>query len=314
MTAMTLLFDSACGVCSATAAAAERESQGQLQVRSLREPGVRTLLDEHAKGWSWKPMLLVGSQDAPSVLTGAAMTRRLLSVLGVRSTWAVMRSMTSAASAPVSGMSRRAALRAAGGTVLAVGAIAVGAPAVGAQPAAEEPIDGADLDRLVERTTGSEAGAHAVAAILAAGYTTDGASPVAYNTDSGETVVMVFYPSSTNPATEAAALIQSTRASGEARTRVEFVNADLAAEERDRAQPLSSLQAQLGPVFNPPGVETLEDAGAYISCVAFCVGGSCGGLAARCRLIPFLAAALACMVGVCGSKARVCHNSCRGLW
>lgn len=50
MTAMTLLFDSACGVCSATAAAAERESQGQLQVRSLREPGVRTLLDEHAKG------------------------------------------------------------------------------------------------------------------------------------------------------------------------------------------------------------------------------------------------------------------------
>lgn len=69
----------------------------------------------------------------------------------------------------------------------------------------------------------------------------------------------------------------------------------------------------LGPRFGAPG-HAARGKGEYISCLACCVGGSCGANALRCRAALLMAAVLACMVAVCGSKVRGCHGSCQRLW
>jgi hypothetical protein len=55
---------------------------GRLQVRSLRDPEVRTLLDRARPGWRWEPMLLEVEGERVRVFTGLAMRWRLVQVLG----------------------------------------------------------------------------------------------------------------------------------------------------------------------------------------------------------------------------------------
>lgn len=317
MSTLTLLFDSDCARCSSTARAAEEESAGALSVRSLRDPEIRALLDRHRPGWSWRPMLVVEDGSAVKVLAGAAMLRKLVSVLGTRRSWVVMSSVVrESGGAPAAGMSRRTALRGAGGTVLAVAGIAMGAKFAAAQPPSGEDdptISGAELDELVRRTTQSADGRSAINEIAAAGYDTGNPHGAAFADEAGGTVTMVFYPSTTNEETEAAALIQEASTSGAVRTKIEYVRGDLAAEERAGDELLSSLQVESGSQFGAPGLAA-RGKGEYISCLAFCVGGSCGANALRCRAALFMAAVLACMVAVCGSKVRGCHGSCQRLW
>jgi len=53
-----LLFDSGCSLCSSIARKVEDVTAGKLVARSLRDPDVRSILDEVNPGWRWEPMLL----------------------------------------------------------------------------------------------------------------------------------------------------------------------------------------------------------------------------------------------------------------
>jgi hypothetical protein len=55
---------------------------GRLQVRSLRDPEVWTLLDRARPGWRWEPILLEVEGERVRVFTGLAMRWRLVQVLG----------------------------------------------------------------------------------------------------------------------------------------------------------------------------------------------------------------------------------------
>lgn len=68
-------------------------------------------------------------------------------------------------------------------------------------------------------------------------------------------------------------------------------------------------------ITRPSGYEALPMGPAeYFSCIAFCVGANCGVQATRCRVLIHMAAVLACMTAICGSKVKTCHNICRQTW
>ena len=77
-----LLYDAGCSVCAALAREVEALSGGRLQVRSLRDPEVRALLDRAHPGWRWEPMLIEIEGERVRVFTGLSLRARLVQVLG----------------------------------------------------------------------------------------------------------------------------------------------------------------------------------------------------------------------------------------
>lgn len=59
-----LLFDSGCSLCSALASEIERETDGWLTARSLRDQEVQAWLDRAQPGWHWEPTLLEAANVA----------------------------------------------------------------------------------------------------------------------------------------------------------------------------------------------------------------------------------------------------------
>jgi predicted DCC family thiol-disulfide oxidoreductase YuxK len=86
-----LLFDSGCTLCRELAQAVEKESDGRLAVRSLREAEVQRLLDQARPGWSWEPTLLEVEGKNTKAYTGIAMLIRMAHGLGLRRAWRVAR-------------------------------------------------------------------------------------------------------------------------------------------------------------------------------------------------------------------------------
>lgn len=84
-----LLFDSGCALCSGLASAIERESDGWLSARSLRDKRIQGVLNRERPGWQWEPTLLEVDNEQVRVLTGLAMRVRLLGGLGLRRSWRV---------------------------------------------------------------------------------------------------------------------------------------------------------------------------------------------------------------------------------
>ena len=79
-----LLFDSGCSLCTSIARQVENASDGKLMARSLRDPDVRSVLDEVKPGWRWEPMLLEVDGDRRRVYAGVGLRARLVRVLGPR--------------------------------------------------------------------------------------------------------------------------------------------------------------------------------------------------------------------------------------
>lgn len=84
-----LLFDSGCSLCTELAKAIERETDGRLKARSLREPEVKVLLDRAQPNWRWEPTLLEVDGERVRAFTGLAMRTRLLMKLGLKRTWRI---------------------------------------------------------------------------------------------------------------------------------------------------------------------------------------------------------------------------------
>lgn len=106
-----LLFDAGCSVCTRLAENIERESDGWLMARSLRDPDVKTLLDAAKPGWQWEPTLLEVQDGQPRVFTGVAMRARMALGLGPRRAWHIMQILTDAVMPVASETPRRAFLR-----------------------------------------------------------------------------------------------------------------------------------------------------------------------------------------------------------
>jgi hypothetical protein len=79
-----LLFDSGCSACTEIAQAVEKETDGWLTVRSLREDGVQEALNKARPGWKWEPTFLEVSEDRTIVFTGLSMKVHMLAGLGPR--------------------------------------------------------------------------------------------------------------------------------------------------------------------------------------------------------------------------------------
>lgn len=81
-----LLFDAGCAACTALARSVERESQGWLEARSLREPEVQAYVQQTARSMRWEPTLLEVTDQGVQIFTGWALQRKLLFRLGLRRT------------------------------------------------------------------------------------------------------------------------------------------------------------------------------------------------------------------------------------
>lgn len=79
-----LLFDSGCQTCSSLAQLVADESQGWLEIRSLREPAMQELLNRARPGWKWEPTLLALDGAQVDVFTGLSLRIQMVRGLGLR--------------------------------------------------------------------------------------------------------------------------------------------------------------------------------------------------------------------------------------
>lgn len=77
-----LLFDGGCMLCTGLAQDIERETNGWLTVKSLRDAAMKELLDKARPGWKWEPMLVEVDGERVQVYTGIKMRSRLAVKLG----------------------------------------------------------------------------------------------------------------------------------------------------------------------------------------------------------------------------------------
>lgn len=84
-----LLFDSGCNTCSRIAKEVEREIDGFLAVRTLRDPKMQELLGRVKSDWQWEPTLLEIDAEEIHAYTGLSLRARLLSKLGLKRAWQV---------------------------------------------------------------------------------------------------------------------------------------------------------------------------------------------------------------------------------
>jgi hypothetical protein len=84
-----LLFDSGCSVCTGLAQAIERESNGWLTARSLRDAEMQALLKETRPEWRWEPTLLEVDGARVRVFTGLKLRARVALGLGPKRAWRV---------------------------------------------------------------------------------------------------------------------------------------------------------------------------------------------------------------------------------
>lgn len=173
----------------------------------------------------------------------------------------------------------------------------------------DEELPGDERRRLFEGARASRAVQDAERGIAQQGFETRPGSTAAFRTADGHKVTMLFYAGISSPETDAAVVVHETDASGRESVITELVSGDpqRLLDGDKQAITVRSLEPQAGDVSVMGKKE-------YISCIVFCVGANCAGPASRCRGLIFMAAVLACMVAVCGSKVRVCHRVCKRHW
>ncbi|GII93333.1 hypothetical protein [Sinosporangium siamense] len=309
-----LLFDDGCHVCASTAKGVEEDSGYWLVARSLRDPHMKTLLDTHKPGWKHRPTLVEDDGTHIRVSTGLAMSARLTAGVGLRRTARIARRVARRfareTSAPAA-EGRRDALRAAGVGALALLGLTFGVTPAGARaPGDPDLLQGAALKRALDAAQRDAQVKTAVGELSAAGF--DGAvkQALAFTGDTGSTVVVLFFAPLNKAEAKNRAAVLSHQYGGtleQAKTLVEYVSADL-----DTIKKKDSFSSEDFHVTR--GAAAPAGAGEYFGCMLTCVGGQCTIPAMRCRALIFLWAVLACMVAVCGSKARSCHGICKTLW
>lgn len=313
----SLVYDAGCSVCTDVAQQAEAEARGWLRVRPLQDEQMRALLARHAPNLGRRPALVTQDGDRVTVDIGWTMLAKLALGMGPRHGWRLLRKLEQARPQPVdSGSSaRRHLLRAFGG-----GTLATLSAVVMANPAKESEVEATlvtneEHDAAVTAVRAETNVQVAEQQLLGLGFqpSTDGA--VVLKSKLGDQLTMVFYPDAAGRPDRAGVMVHERSSDGTTRVLVETLQGDpkglfdAAGQYRQGA-----LQTMTSVRIAENGVIAPTSARAYFTCMFVCLGGTCGRTAATCLRIPFLAAALACVVGFCGVRARGCHGGCRILW
>lgn len=314
----SLVYDAGCSVCTDVARQAEAEARGWLRVRPLQDEEMRALLATHAPGLGLRPALVTQDGDRVTVDIGWTMLAKLALGVGPRHGWRLLRKLEEARPQPVdSGSSaRRHLLRAfGGGTLATLSAVVMANPAKESEDEATL-VSNEARDAAIAAVRAEANVQVAEQQLLGLGFqpATDGT--VVLKSRLGDQLTMVFYPDAAGRPDRAGVIVHERSSDGTTRVLVETLQGDpkglfdTAGKYRHGAlQTLSSFRvAENGSVIAP------TSATAYFTCMFVCLGGTCGSTAATCMRIPFLAAALACIVGFCGARARGCHGGCRILW
>lgn len=79
-----LLFDSGCHSCSELAQTIEREAEGWLTARSLRDAEMQSLLKKADPNYRWEPALLEVKGEKINVATGLNLMAKIATGLGIK--------------------------------------------------------------------------------------------------------------------------------------------------------------------------------------------------------------------------------------
>jgi hypothetical protein len=314
----SLVYDAACSVCTDVAQQAEAEANGWLCVRPLQDEEMRALLATHAPGLGRRPALVTQDGDRVTVDIGWTMLAKLALGVGPRHGWRLLRKLEEARPQPAqSGSSaRRHLLRAfGGGTLATLSAVVMANPA-------QESDDEATLvtneahDAAIATVRGEARVQVAEQQLLGLGFQPSTEGAVVLRSKLGDQLTMVFYTDASGRPDRAGVMVHERSSDGTTRVLVETLQADPkglfdpAGRYRQGAlQTLTSIR-----IAENGGVVVPTSAAAYFSCMFGCLGVTCGRAAATCTRLPFLALALACIVGFCGARARSCHSVCRRAW
>lgn len=77
-----LLYNASCADCADIAKLTENVCAGWLEIRSLTDLPTREMLDRHAPGWKWRPMLVTCRKQRIHVWWGVGMAIRIFLGIG----------------------------------------------------------------------------------------------------------------------------------------------------------------------------------------------------------------------------------------
>lgn len=225
----------------------------------------------------------------------------LLRLLGARSSWRILNLVAELQAEKAKGSTgRRRFLGLVGASALTLGLSGIPSAATAATPQ-PSPEKTAEIEREL---TGRPEVMEARRQIKAGGFTLDTGQTVVTTDSHADYLAMTFFPHTQNPENQAACLIHDY--DGETRsTSIEFLR------RRD-----DSIETDFACIIPNSPLDRISPRGAkeYGDCIAMCVGANCAAKANKCLALRNMAAVLACMTAVCGSKVKVCHRICKKEW
>lgn len=291
-----IAYKGRCSSCSDFAQLIEGESDGKISAQTIDSINdkFRGRVEES------KPSLVeVEKGLVKNIYTGPAMSVQLLKLVGPKSSMKIFSLIAKNVSG--NGVSRRftlAGVAAAAGIALTGGSWS---PAVAGEVSVSERL------RVYSNVAKNRNFKIAIEKASIDGYSSQQSEYVVIKQDDG--LLFFYFMEHMKDPRNRAAVISCLISEGKYDFSIEYVSGDLGKISEARS---------MGNLLNfsrPSGYSALPmGPGEYFGCIAFCVGANCGAQAMRCRVLVHMAAVLACMTAICGSKVRVCHNVCRNTW
>lgn len=293
-----IAYKGACGKCSKVAQVIEDESGHLLSVRTIDSLREEFLLDVPSE----KPSLIEFEDGLiKKVYTGSSMSMKILRLVGPQKSVKIFSALASEVGKP--SVSRRLTLT---GLVAATGLALTGmtwSPAV----ADDTAVSADESVKLYNAVTKHKKFKVASVKAQADGYLPEKSEYVILRQKDGF-LFFYFMEHAQRPTTDAAVI------SCFIKNETYDFSLEYLSGTTHGVSTASNLNQALT-ITRPSQYEKLPMGPAeYFGCVSFCVGANCGLQAARCRFLIHMAAVLACMTAVCGSKVRTCHNVCRHTW
>lgn len=295
-----LAYGGSCASCSNIAHVIEDEADMAISVRSIE-----SINSEFGTNLDYsKPALInIYDNDIKDIYTGPKMSLKILQLVGPQKSAKIFSAIASEKSGK--GVNRRSTLT---GFAVAAGLALTGASLTGASAKpVEDEVAVSEKVKIYNDVIIHKAFQAALEKAKGDGYAPNRYEYVVVRQDNGF-LFFYFMEHSSRPETDAA-VVSCSITGGSFDFSLEYVSGAVGQATRASSvgnvltfsQPSNYSALPMGPVE-------------YFGCVSLCVGANCGVQASRCRFLIHMAAVLACMTAICGSKVRTCHNICRRTW
>ncbi|MEV4014281.1 hypothetical protein AB0J35_27645 [Nonomuraea angiospora] len=307
-----LLYDGKCGRCSDLATKVVAISAQKLDAVNLSDPQAAVWASAAGRDLPHRPALVVLSDRSTRLHTGIRMVTALVRLLGVRRGAAVLRALGEEGAPGEAQISdgRRAFFRAG---LLGLGVVAGATILPGVARAEPEP----ELTPKERAQLQGQAAAYDRLDVVEAqlrdnGFQTAPSDEVVLGTVN-DAVVLSFYGRADGDPAKAAVLTRVLEGGRVVDASLELVSGEPNSLRADDGLDAQALEFSSLSLARPGEMETYGKK-AYFNCMFWCVGANCRGAADQCRKIPILNLMLACIVAVCGTKAKNCHKVCKSKW